>query len=541
MMNTRRVQCATIVCVLGLLVLILAGCTNKPKPQDPFLEKWRRMAEQAQGHSPTLKSRTVDLEEASQLPEILGDEQVVEKPLPKVLVSMDYRDANIVAVIQALAKHVNQSVMLSPNVTGRVTVNIIKKPWDQVFEGILRTNGLTYSWEGDILRVMTPEDMNRDLQIMEARNKQQAQRNVSKSVEPLLTSVIEIKYAQATKLQENLQAYLNAGVAEGETARSTVQVDSETNALIVQAVRADMEKVFRLVDKLDRPRKQIKIKGYIVETTTDIARQLGVRWGAEYFTTYDGNQLWVTPGGVNGEAENGLLTWEHVGNEGMSGTGYINDFDIDANIAGGSSLNFLFGDFLGGMLDVQLNALQEDNEVNILSSPSITTLDNEMAYTENGQSIPYTTLDDSGETKVEYKDAVLRLEIVPHIIDSDYLRMKILLINDTVIASAAGGNPSIRTSSTETTLICRNKETVVISGLVKRQGLEGETGVPGLKDVPLLGWLFKSETKGEDSQEVLIFITPTILDEWRPGEVQKSLDEIEEDIRQDAEDPITDQ
>jgi type IV pilus assembly protein PilQ len=166
-------------------------------------------------------------------------------------------------------------------------------------------------------------------------------------------------------------------------------------------------------------------------------------------------------------------------------------------------------------LEMQLSALQQDNKLNILSSPSITTLDNQKAYTSNGEKVPYVTQENSGGTitnTVKFEEAVLKLEITPHVIDGKHLKMKILVQKDEVDPSrSVQGNPYIIKKQTETNLIVEDGETIVISGLSKQTTSGSDNGVPGLKDIPGLGWLFKSDAKKEAMQEVLIFITPRIL------------------------------
>lgn len=177
----------------------------------------------------------------------------------------------------------------------------------------------------------------------------------------------------------------------------------------------------------------------------------------------------------------------------------------------GLGLGLLVGAIGGNILEVQLSALQEQNKLNILSSPSITTMDNQMAFTENGERVPYVSYDD-GDKEVKFEDAVLRLEITPHVIDEKYLRMDILIKKDEVdMSRQVDGNPFIIKKQTETSLIVENSETIVISGLSKNTGQSKNSGVPGLKDVPVLGWFFKGEIKTDKMEDVLIFITPTIL------------------------------
>ncbi len=160
---------------------------------------------------------------------------------------------------------------------------------------------------------------------------------------------------------------------------------------------------------------------------------------------------------------------------------------------------------------MQLSALQSRGKLNILSSPSITTLDNQMAFTENGERVPFVSYSD-GDQEVSWEDAVLRLEITPHVIDGQSLKMKILIKKDEVDTSRdVAGNPYIIKKQTDTTLIVNDGETVVISGLSKQRTSGGDAGVPGLKDIPGLGYLFKADSKAEKLEEVLIFITPRIL------------------------------
>jgi type IV pilus assembly protein PilQ len=182
---------------------------------------------------------------------------------------------------------------------------------------------------------------------------------------------------------------------------------------------------------------------------------------------------------------------------------------------GAGSLGLMFGTIGGNILELQLNALQQDGKLNILSTPSITTMDNQMAYAENGERVPYVTQQVSGgivTNTVTFEDVVLRLEITPHVIDGQNLKMKVVVKkNEINTARNVLGNPGIFKKETSTNLIVKDGETIVISGLTKQTVQDAESGLPGLKDVPVLGWLFKSQSKSDTMEEVLIFITPTIL------------------------------
>ena len=164
------------------------------------------------------------------------------------------------------------------------------------------------------------------------------------------------------------------------------------------------------------------------------------------------------------------------------------------------------------ILAVQLSALQQEGKLNILSSPSITTLDNQKATIESGKEVPYQTVDSNGNISTEYKKAVLSLEVTPHVINGKTLTMNINTRKDELdFANAVAGQPAITTKKAETKVILRDGETTVIGGLNKEKRDNSESGVPGLKDVPLFGWLFKGTSKKYEMEDVLIFITPHIL------------------------------
>ena len=180
------------------------------------------------------------------------------------------------------------------------------------------------------------------------------------------------------------------------------------------------------------------------------------------------------------------------------------------NSSGAGTLGLAFGG--SSILEAQLNMMESEGVLNILSSPSITTLDNKMAYTENGEKVPYVSKDNDGDTSVKFEDAVLRLEMTPNVIDPSNLKLKVLIKKDEVDASrSVQGNPYIVKKQTETTVLVRSGETIVISGLTKEKGTNQEAGVPGMRDLPGGKYAFGSTNRNVSMEEVLIFITPTIL------------------------------
>ena len=511
-----------------IVSLGLPGCAeNKGAQRDSFFENWRIMAEKSKGHSPTRSSKAVALPDDQKRSETPPDEMqkeetaVLRRPLPVEKVSLRMHESNVVSVLRALARAANQNLLISSNVEGHISLNVQEMPWDQVFTGILRTLGLAYTWEGDILRVMSLKDMEHDLKMDAVQEKRKAQKLVNQRVEPLITTVVSVDYVDPRKLKESLTQFLTKD--EAGKPRGSVMVDEHTNSLIIQTTRDDIVKMIPLIEKLDRPTPQVLIKANIVETTQELARELGVQWGGMYSTYTRGeNKVYVTPGGTGGKAvpgtaEAGQYT-PFYGEQGISGQGFASNFPVSeklmAELGVAGSLGLMFGKVGSKILEMQLSALQSDGKLNILSSPSITTLDNQTAFTENGERVPYVSTDKEGNRQVNFEDAVLRLEITPHVIDGENLKMSILVKKDEVDSSRnVDGNPLIIKKQTKTTLIAQDGETIVISGLTKQRTAESERGVPWMKDIPLFGYLFKTEGKGNKMEEVLIFITPQILEQ----------------------------
>jgi len=252
-----------------------------------------------------------------------------------------------------------------------------------------------------------------------------------------------------------------------------------------------------------------------VETTKGVARDLGVMWGGYNRSTQGKEDLIITGGGVSPAGPIGG-TGTAPQRSGLGVNFPVDTTNLSSVIAPMGSLGLLFGRIDGNLLEVQLQALQQDNKLNILSSPSITTLDNQEASTKNGERIPYVTTETSGGTTTQttkFEDVVMELKITPHVIDGKNLKMKILVKKDEVDMTrrSSMGDPYIIKKQTETELIVKDGETIVISGLTKQTNTYSQSGVPWLKDIPVLGWAFKSDGKGENMEEVLIFITPHIL------------------------------
>ncbi|MBG3875639.1 type IV pilus secretin PilQ [Desulfovibrio oxamicus] len=512
----RHVPLALVVLLAAAFILGTLGCAKHKEETDPFFDKWKTMATNSTGFSPSRETRDIKPRAVLKQDKVAEEQIEQARPLPTVPVTLKLHNVDVGVALRSLAAAAGKNIILSPGVKGSVNVNVNRVPWSDVFKGMLDSNGLDYAWQGELIKVMTMADKKVELERTTLENQRMAQKLKGRKVGPLITTVLDVRYAEAAELKKNLEGFLSKD--EQNKSVGSVVVDTFTNSLIIQAVEDDQKKLMTLVSNLDKPRAQIHLKAHIVEATKETARELGIQWGGvnRVGNMAGSNDLWVTPGGTGGKAGTSPYTGSYTpifGAPGISGQGNGINFPIDTTgKSGAGSLGLMFGTIGGNMLEMQLSALQENSKINILSSPSISTLDNQMAYTENGEKVPYVSTNAQGDREVKFEDAVLRLEITPHVIDDKNLKLKVLVKKDEVdLTRTVEGNPFIIKKQTETTLIVQDGETIVISGLTKDRKSTGRSGIPGLHDVEGLGWLFGSDSKGGKLEEVLIFITPAVL------------------------------
>jgi type IV pilus assembly protein PilQ len=485
---------------LFLLVAGMGGCAKKKdlkEIQDPFYEQWRVKAEESKGTSP-VEPPPID-EKPFEIAPPAGEEEPepsVPKPLPTRKISLKMNDIDVAVLLRALARAADQNIILNEKVSGKVNINIHQAPWDQVFTGILRSNGLSYAWEGDIIRIMTAEDMDADI-------RSKAREQTLKLTQTPLTRIVSIKYSEAKKLQNNLEKFITVDRSGKKT--GSILVDEHTNSLIIQAIRSDMDRILAVAKKLDRPTPQVLIEAIIVEANKDVARELGIQWGGIY-------------AGKSGD-KRAIVTGQQTGTEAIP-------LDETIDVTSGSVVNLpalglsVFNDTATTeiytrvgeyLLSAQLSALQDQGKLHILSNPSITTLDNNKAKIKSGSEIPFQTVED-GEVKIEYKEAVLELEVTPHVIDGNTLKMNILVKKDEPdFSRTVGNNPTIIKKEATTNVIQNDGQTIVIGGLSKESSIRGKTGTPFLEDIPGLGYLFSRKSSADEMEELLIFITPHVL------------------------------
>ncbi len=496
------------------LVCCIGGCATPPTAhREPAMTDWPTV-EQRAATAPMPQSRTpaVDLPPAIAVSTPAVPDPMApapERALPTMIISdLDLPAVtDVTTVLRAMARAAEVNMMISPGVTGEISFTFREIPWDQAFRSVIATTGLGYTWEGDVLRVMTLDDMKRDLDIAAVRKERESVRAELRQVEPLAMQVFPIRYARARGLGDIVRVMLAGAPGDVTQAvispRAYVSVDEENNAIVVHAIREDLAKAQILIEQLDQPKAQVHIEARIVEATRDTARQLGVQWGGQR-ATLDGGRLMT------------------VGGPGVTAGGYASDFPAQfAQEVGVAPAGFTLGfisEKLGGseLLNLQLTALQRAGRIQILSSPSITTLDNEKAVIESGEERAYRVTTGTGnilDVSLEWKKAVLKLEVTPHVVDDAYLRVEIIANKDSFDETRPQTNNEfpVNTKHARTTVMLRDGETVVIGGLSLESKSDTQTGIPFLMNIPVVGHLFKNSGKAVKFDDTLIFITPRIL------------------------------
>lgn len=535
---------------------IISGCNalGKKEAKPDHFEKWRAIAEESRGNTPNPRKYDLELEkdtrarQDAQAAKALETMEEVKKvrQLPKMTLTMKMFDVSVPVLLRTLARAADLNIMINESVTGLAKINISNIPWDQAFTALLTTYALTYEWSGDILRVITVEDLNKDIAMMEAKQKFEkskkqhaiAMLEISKEEEkldPLITRIVKVDYGDLPSLRENLESYLmsskkdaedkkgetdgKSGRASGEL-RGSILMDVSTNSLILQATAKDIYKIMPIIERLDRPTEQVLIEAHIVEANSDTAKELGIQWGGLGLNTAGGYQNWIGGRPIGGsdssiqEPGEGASPGSPITH--LPGIGNIMNFpsSSEAGTEGwqGMTLGLMHENIGKNILYAQLTALEKQGKLNILSKPSITTMDHRKATIESGKEVPFQSIEDK-EVKIEWKKAVIKLEVTPHVINQEVVRLEIITHKDELDwVNKVLGNPTIITKKAETNVALYNGQTTVIGGLNKEKLQDGESGVPWLKDIPGLGMLFKSTSKGQDMEELLIFITPHILE-----------------------------
>jgi type IV pilus assembly protein PilQ len=428
--------------------------------------------------------------------------------------SIVFQDLDTRAVLQLVADTSGQNIVVSDSVRGGLTLRLQNVPWDQVLDIVLRTKGLDKRQDGNVI-IVAPAD-----EIAAREKAELAARKDLQELEPLRSEYMQVNYAKASDMSALIKSVGRSMLSP----RGNVSVDVRTNTLLVQDTADRLEDVRRLVATLDIPVRQVRIEARLVIVNNDFQRELGAVLGFNGVNKNGANGLVTTSGsaaGVDTIVSSALTNLTTTGSTFPvtlpTGANAPTRYNVNLPVsspAGSIALGILGSDYL---LDLELSAAQTETRADIISSPSVITANQKQAKILQGTEIPYQESASSGATSIQFKDAVLSLEVTPQITPDNRIILDLDVKKDTVgsiIVGSGGVNvPSIDTQEITTQVLVSDGQTVVLGGILQTTHRVDETKVPYLGDVPILGNLFKTTTKTNDKDELLIFVTPKIVHE----------------------------
>jgi type IV pilus assembly protein PilQ len=462
--------------------------------------------------------------------------------------SLNFHNIELRSVLQIIADFTSLNLVVSDSVTGSITLHLDQVPWDQALETILNSKGLGKRQLGNIVMIAPAAEIAEQERLQIEANRQ------SQQLATLETTFLRIKYADASAIYKlfvegssQIASTEERGGGNGESIlskRGRAVVDERTNTIILTDTTAKIAGFKRLVAEIDIPIKQVLIEARIVIANTDFKKELGVIWGlagidklsgsqfssisGDRSLSFSGRRSGLAPGA--GVAESFTYQTDEVevdpGPDGIAftkddGTKATRNYDfglsdslaIDLGItnpSGSFSLGYLTDNLL---IDLELSALESDGYAEIVSQPKVLTADKQQAVIKSGTEIAYQKASSSGATSIEFKEAVLQLEVTPQITPDNHIIVDLMVSQDSVGAFTPSGEPAIDITQIETQVLVGDGQTLVLGGIFHTEEVKGSEKVPILGDIPFFGRLFRNDLRNTEKREILIFLTPKIIDD----------------------------
>ena len=439
-------------------------------------------------------------------------------------ISLDFQDIEVRRVLQLLADFTGINMVAADTVQGNITLRLKDVPWDQALDIILKTKNLDKRRNGSVIWIAPVTEL---IKAEEDEAKAIAQ---SVKLAPLQTEYLQLNYAKAVDIEKMItqgknsnSSGTNSGANNSTDAlgdsvgsllspRGTISIDPRTNTLIINDTAQKIDQIRKMIDLLDVSVKQVMVEARIVRATTDFTKEMGVKWGILSQGITRNNNLLV------GGSDTTLWDLKTPDDDGKYTITRPDNLNVDLGVTGAGASKIAFGlismsDF---MLDLELSALQADGYGEVISTPKVLTADKQKAKVSSGQQIPYQTTSTAGGTATattEFKDALLSLDVTPSITPDGKVQMDLLITSDSPAGTAPNGEIILNKNEISTNVLVDNGETVVLGGIFEQQNSKTQTKVPFLGDIPYLGRLFRKDAKTESKRELLIFVTPRIVND----------------------------
>ncbi|MFC3284399.1 type IV pilus secretin PilQ [Litchfieldella rifensis] len=417
-------------------------------------------------------------------------------------ITLNFQDIEVRSVLAIIAEFTGLNLVASDSVTGSVTLNLQDVPWDQALDLVLKSHGLASRQEGNVIVVAPAAELaNIERQEIEARTQME-------TLAPLTTEMLQIRYAKAADLAALLRGESGLGLL---TERGRVAVDVRTNTLMIQDTAAQLQEIRRTIEQLDVAVRQVQIEARIVIARDSATRELGVRWGASSTRGFRERERagdTLSPPEVNNLVDNVARDLNPQGLSRARG-----GLAVDMGSADNPLTSFTFG-YLSGdiLLDLELRALESEGKSQTISQPRVITANQRTAVIKQGTEIPFQEATSSGATNVEFKEAVLSLEVTPQITPDNRIVMD-LVVNNDAVGEEFAGVPSIDTNQITTQVLVDNGETVVLGGILTTEQIRSLFKTPFFGDLPVIGNLFRYTQDSNEKVELLVFITPRIIED----------------------------
>ncbi|RRW37298.1 type IV pilus secretin PilQ [Ectopseudomonas oleovorans] len=419
--------------------------------------------------------------------------------------SLNFQDIDVRSVLQLIADFTDLNLVASDTVAGNITLRLQNVPWDQALDLVLKTKGLDKRQVGNVLLVAPADEI-----AARERQELESQKQIAE-LAPLRRELIQVNYAKATDMAKLFQSVTSADGTPDS--RGSITVDDRTNSIIAYQTQERLDELRRIVAQLDIPVRQVMIEARIVEANVDYDKALGVRWGGSVR-----NGRWDVSGkdGVQGFDEDTggrslFVGTDTVGNttleDGLARLPFV-DMGVQ-NSTSGIAIGYLGSNVV---LDLQLSAMEKTGNGEIVSQPKVVTSDKETAKILKGQEVPYQEASSSGATTTSFKEAALALEVTPQITPDNRIIMEVKVTKDAPdFANLVNGVPPLNKNEVNAKVLVNDGETIVIGGVFSNTQTSAVEKVPFLGDLPFLGRVFRRDIIRDNKAELLVFITPRIM------------------------------
>ena len=431
-------------------------------------------------------------------------------------VSLDFQDVDVRTVLQILAKESGMNIVASDSVTGKMTLTLKDVPWDQALDLVMQARNLDMRKTGNVINVAPRDELlAKDKAIL-------TQQREIDELGPLYSRTFQLKYKNVEEFRKILKLDDSSSGGNGSktilSSRGSALIDPATNTLVITDNTFILQKFEKLIAELDVPARQVMVEARIVEAEDGFSRQLGVKFG---YAGSNGKNSWGSNwtnaaanrnNYVNGQRT--LANWarDPSKNEIPALPAWTVDPNVNLPTAAATSSIALVHALSSGALGLELSAQQAQNKLKIVSTPRVLTQDRKEAIIEAGTEVPYQEASSSGATSTSFKKAVLGMTVTPNITPDGQIIMDIKINKDSVNSDCRATEPCINTQRLNTNVMVEDGGTLILGGIYQEENSEGVSKVPLLGDIPVVGNLFKSKTRSDKKTELLIFITPRIVD-----------------------------